>query len=106
MKINLDNGTELDSNGGWASSLTESAQAKGFSNIICFLATHKDGIQEYVLVESKNGKSEAIHAHQNFEAMAGYIDIMKIQKDFDVQEYIDCSPDAIKTAKELLKDQS
>jgi hypothetical protein len=72
MRVKTSTGVILDTEGGWAKSATEYANKKGLIDVIVTMATHKNGSQEYLMLEN----NKPIYNSQKFEDICCHIDMM------------------------------
>jgi hypothetical protein len=76
MKVTTSTGVVLDTEGGWAKLATDYAHKKGLTGIIITMATHKDGSQEYLMLEN----NKPIYGSQKFEDICFHIDTFFLYK--------------------------
>jgi hypothetical protein len=87
MKVTTETGAILDTNGGLSENATNYARGKGMKNLVVCLATHPNGMKEYVILEVDKGVSLPIYSNQSFESICCRIDIMVLRE--DIKEFTD-----------------
>lgn len=78
MKLHTDNGIELDSQGGFASTIQSHLRKSGLDDMFAFLATEPNGCKTYVIY-GKDGLP--VTSNQNFETICAEIDVWKLSRD-------------------------